>query len=358
MEQETNTTAWMHMMDRPTFCVSEGVITHANQAALGKLVPVGQPVAPLLVTGQAEYAAFTDGWLALTIRISEVTYSAAVHRIGSEQVFTLDPDSPGAQLQAMALAAQKLRDPLSSIIVTMDRMLPGLEIEEGTQAAEQAAMINRNLHRMMRIIGNMTDAPRYCTEPPRLEMLDVNAVLEELFERAAALCEAAHVSLRFTGLNKQAHSLVDPERLERSVYHILSNALKVTQPDGQIDAKLTQRDNRLYLTVQDSGCGMDLDAIHNIFSRFLREPSLEDGTQGIGLGMTMIRRFAISHGGTVVLEPAGEHGLRLTLSIPIRLDTALHSPVKLPEYNGGHDTALIELSDSLPYTLYAPPHDL
>lgn len=343
-----NNIAWIHMMDRPTFCVRDGRIVDANQAARDRLIPLNQPVEPLLVAGRTAYREFADGYLSLTIQLSGKTWPAMVRRVEEYDVFTLEPDNAGAELQVLALAAQKLRKPLTGIFATMEQM-------EGAEDAENLAHLNQGLYQLLRIVQNMDDITRWINEPPRLDLMDVNAVMEEIFERAAELCELCQVRLEFVGLKTPAYSLIDSSRLVRCVYRILSNSLQFTGQGGTIRAMLTRRGNILYLTIQDSGSGIGPNAGNNLFDRYLREPSLEDISQGLGLGLPLIRAFANAHGGTVILQST-DRGVRLTLSLPMRQDTTLRSPVIRPDDTGGRDIGLVELSEVLPYDLYCPDH--
>ena len=352
MESQTNTIAWMHMLPRPAFCVLDGVIVDANPAAKGRFIPVGEQVAPLLATGQTEYADFSDGLLSLTLRISDTIYPAAVRRVEGYHVFTLTSENSSAELRALDLAAQKLRGPLGAVLAMTDLLFPSLDLPEGSPAAEQAARINKGLHRMLRIINNMSDTARFANEPPRMETRDVNAVLEELFEHAAYLCEYAGTKLEFTGLNTQVYSQIDITLLEKAVYSILSNALQFPERGGRVDAKLTRRGSTLNLVIQDSGTGMDQSVINTIYERYTREPSLEEEKYGIGLGIKQMELCASAHGGVLLLTHTSSGGLRLNMSLRIQVNPELHDRTRRPEFAGGWDCALVELSDSLPHSLY------
>lgn len=352
MEPQINAFSLVQHIDRPAFCVIDGMIKAANKAALDRLVPLDQPVAPLIATAQAEYAAFTHGILSLTLQINNTNWVASVHNLGSCHLFKLNPSSADSELQALALAAQKLRHPLSQIMIMTERLFPQLNPQPGTPAADQVCRINKGLHQMLRIISNMSDAARYANDPPRIETQDVNAVLRELFEKGESLCEYLGIRLEYTGLSAPAYSLIDSEQIERSIYNILSNSLRFTPAGGCIQAKLTRRGNTLYLTIQDSGAGAGESEVGSLFDFFLREPSLMDSDHGIGLGLTLIRTCANAHGGTVLLDSLPDQGFRLTMSLPIRLDSTLRTPPLRIDYGAERNHGLIELSDSLPPELY------
>lgn len=353
MEQLENIAGMLDLMIQPGFCVKDGVIAAANQSAITRLIDMDQPILELLQTGQEEYSQFTGGCLYLTLNLNGRTTGAAVTKHGDYDVFLLEQDADQAELHAMALAAQELREPLASVMTVADRLFPVISDTPGVQ--DQAARINRGLFQMLRVISNMSDAARYRDETEQLpEVRDVTAILDEIFRNCDGLIARAGISLTFRNLSQPVLTLVDEEKLERAVYNILSNAMKFTPRGGTIDAALTKRGNLLYLTVRDSGSGVDPAVRSSIHARYLRQPGVEDGRFGIGLGMVLIRAAALVHGGTVLLESPADCGTRITMTMEIRQDTGgtLRSKVLNVDYAGERDHRLIELSDALPAALY------
>ncbi len=353
MDIHTDITQMLELIDRPAFCVVDGLIIYANSAAAAHLVPLNQPVAPLIRIGAEEYTAFTQGCLYLCLTIAGTSYESTVTNIGNHHIFILETDC-NCQLQALALAAKELREPLNRIMSISDQLPPPEDRKQDT--SELAARMNRGLYQILRIVNNMSDAGSQAT--PRMELRDVTAVLQELFSQASEYCACVGVTLEFSNLPTSIYSFVDSQRLERGIYNILSNSLKYTEKGGHIHAQLTRRKNTLYLTIADSGSGLDQANALDPFSCFLREPSIEDTRHGLGLGLTLVRNAASAHGGTVLLDRSNESGTRITLSLPIRQRaTCLRSPSIHFDYAGERNHALIELSDSLPYTLYSPNED-
>ena len=90
-----------------------------------------------------------------------------------------------------------------------------------------------------------------------------------------------------------------------------------------------------------------------MFQRYLRQPGIEDGRFGMGLGMVLIRSAAARHGGTVLIDQPNGTGTRVSMTITISQDTAsLRSPVLRVDYSGEQDHGLVELADCLPLDAY------
>lgn len=354
MEQFKDEAGMLDLIIRPAFCVKDGLITRINQAAQCLTLSVGDTLHPMLHTGSEEYSEFQGGQLYLTLNIGGMLLGASVTRNADFDVFVLEHDSDQAELQSMALAAKELREPLTSVMTVADRLFPMISTQDDPTAQDQLARINRGLFQMLRVISNMSDAARY-TQPGsgNFRMCNVTAVFGEIFEKAGALVNQTDVALHFSNLSEDIYCLIDEEKLERAIYNLLSNAVKFTPRGGLIEARLIRKGFKLYLTVQDNGSGVDPRIRGNVYTRYLRQPGIEDKRFGIGLGMVLIRSAAAVHGGTVLMENPEGMGTRITMSMTIRQDGAnLRSQILMVDYAGERDHGLIELSDSLPINLY------
>ncbi len=353
MDQLENTIKMLSLMNRPAFCVADGVIRGVNSGAQGLLLEAGQLIGAYLAGGQEEYGQFREGCLYLTLNIQGVPFGASVTRSGNWDIFVVEQDADQAELQAMALCARELREPLTSVMNVAQGLFP--LATEDPEASAQVSRINRGLFQMLRVISNMSDAARYAQNPntPR-ELREVTSIFEELFQRSRDLMERTDIALEFENLPEPVYMLTDVEKLERAVYNILSNALKFTPRGGTIRGKLTRRGKLLYLTVQDTGTGVAPKLRAGIHSRYLRQPGVEDSRFGIGLGMVLIRSGAAAHGGTVLLDHPEGCGARITMTMTIRQGDGkqLRSNILCVDYAGEWDHGLVELSDSLPFSSY------
>ena len=351
METKETARELLDLMILPGFTVKDQKILTVNDAARRLFLEPGTEVLPLLVTGREEYEAFTGGCLYLTLRLAGEAQGVTVTRVGDTDVFLADQQTELRELQVLSLAAQELRMPLSNVILAADQ----LGAHQLTQAGkDSAARLNRGTAQLQRMICNMSDAIRFA-RGARYQLRNITAMMEEIFQKALVLGENTGVSLRCQLPQEDIFTLLDEEQLERAVYNLLSNSLKFTPKGGTVEAVLTRKGNQLLLTIQDSGSGISDGILQNIFSRYLRQPSLEDSRFGLGLGMVLVRAAARNHGGTVLVDRPGSGArVSLTLAIRERQDTVLKSSLIRFDYAGERDHGLLELSDCLPPELYLP----
>lgn len=356
MDHITDTMEMVEHLRQPAFCVRDGIIVKVNAAAASRMIEPGTAISELLKTGAEEYQDFSSGCLYLSVHLCGQELGFSVSRKNGFDLFHLEQDAQNYELQAMALAARELREPLASIMITADQLFPTQE-NATPESDAQIARINRGLFQMLRLISNMSDASRYADGGGvTMEVKNICGLLDEIFSKAAALVERSGVHLEYSGIPEAIYGLVNSELLERAVLNAVSNAIKFTPQNGRIQAKLLRRGSKLYLSICDNGSGIPENLRSSLFSRYTREPGMEDGRYGIGLGFVMIRSAAAQHGGTVLVDHPENCGTRITITLSIRPGAADHvrSPILKVDYAGERDHGLLELSDVLPADLYEP----
>lgn len=320
------------LLDRPAFRVEEDRITALNPAARALALEPDMDIVPLLATGREAYSEFTQGCLTLELALPGGNRCAAVTALEQGHFFTLEPESASADLRMLALAAQALREPLADVMALAD------DLPDDPQRAE----LNRGLHRLLRIVGNMTPAPAF-----RPEMLELNAFLRELWDQAQPACDARGIAFSFAPTPAPVYTAADGSLLTRAIHNLLSNSMKFSA--GQpLRLELLRAGNTARIRFLDSGAVMPPDP----FTRFLREPGLEDPRFGLGMGLKLVQNAAISHGGCALMLALPGGGTVTELHLPIRQDAPLRSPRLRISYTGERDPLLVELSDVLPPEFY------
>lgn len=352
MDEQKEIMGMLDLMVHPGFCVKNDKIVWLNAPARSLLLTEGTPISDLLLTGHQEYARFTGGCLYLTLSLGGQAVGASVTRMGQWDVFVPEQDRDQGELRSMALAARELREPLTNVMITADRLFPMTLEQCGSAAGEQIARLNRGLYQMLRILGNMSDAAE--TRVSRQEVCDLTALMGEILEKAGTLVSHTGLQLMWEGPEEPIYTLADPQQLERAVLNILSNAMKFAPRDSVLRGSMTRTGNLVRISISDSGSGISDGVLGSLFRRYQRQPGIEDSRFGLGLGMVLIRNAAAAHGGTVLIDRCPEGGTRVTMTIALRQnpDPALRSPILRVDYAGERDHGLLELSESLPAFLY------
>ena len=349
MDVQNDLQGWLNRFSCPAFSVKENIITACNHSAEALLLNPGMDIRDLLMTGADEYAQFDSGCLYLKLKLTPRGCGASVTREGDANLFLLDQQPEDADLRSLALAARELRSPLSNLMIAADALKQGTA--DDPNLSEQLARLNRSLHQMHRLINNMSDAGRSDLLSPT-GIHDLNRLFQDIFEKIQTQLEKTRICVTFEGLGQSIYGVANEGQLERAVLNIVSNAMKFMPEGGSIHARLTRQQNMLHLSILDSGSGIAETVLGNVFTRYQRQPGIEDSRYGIGLGMVLIRSAAADHGGTVLIDFPEEKGTRITMTMAIRQDApTLRTPVISPAADSNRQI-LTELADCLSWEFY------
>ena len=351
MQNYNQADEFLKILDRPAFAVSGGAVILSNDAAAQRQVKIGAPIDSLLLTGKEAYGAFTDGRLHLRLSIEGTIWDASVTKTLGVDLFLMERSISEQELQIMSLAALQLRSQLTELMVLTNQLFP----EESIKDPALSAKLNKSLLSIQRLVGNMADAPRYSNSVNySMQTRNAPAYIREIMDKAQPLLEKAGYKLSFTAPKEEIFALISAERLERAIYNLLSNAMKFSPMGSTITATLEKCGGQLLLTVTDEGSGLLDNTNQNIFTRYLREPTIEDSRVGMGLGMLYVCAAASAHDGTVLIRQPEGKGLSVTMTLSIKTNKPgmLQSDLFPIDYSGGQDHALLELADVLPSKLY------
>lgn len=354
MENKEQQWPMLDWISQGAFRVENGAITYVNSAAARYLFQTGMQIEELLATGAEEYRQYRGGLLYLSLQLHGHRFGATVVQMDGTDVFILEEQQEDRQFQMLALAAMELRSPLTGVVSAVDRMLPLVAEDASEEVRQYAAQLNQRLMQLQRIVGNMSDCS-ICTkaDSKSMELVELVSTLEEQLSRTAQALGHAGIQLQYQLPNERIFTMVYPQQLERAIYNLISNAVKYSPAGSVIRVQLTRHGERLALSVTDSGCGIWDKG--DIFTRYLRQPGIEDSRNGIGLGMVFIRSAAGLHGGAVLVDSPEGVGTRVTMTMAIRQQrgSTVCSPVIRIDYAGERDHCLLELSDVLPKELYS-----
>ena len=224
-----------------------------------------------------------------------------------------------AKDEFIATVSHELRTPLTSINGYVELLL-----EEGAEplSAEQRgflATVQRGSVRLQRLMNDLL-----LTAQVRAGHLDVEKTSTDLGEIArqavqGAQAHAGRKTLQLS-LTTPSHSVVvdaDAVRMGQAIDNLISNAIKFTPENGRVDVTLAQ-DERVTLTVADTGMGMTPADVDRLFERFFRTDSAQaEQIQGSGLGLPIVKAIIDAHDGTISVTSEPRVGTSFVISLPL-----------------------------------------
>jgi CheY-like chemotaxis protein len=111
----------------------------------------------------------------------------------------------------------------------------------------------------------------------------------------------------------------DASRLQQVVTNLVHNAVKFTPPGGRINVEMRRTGNESWITIFDTGIGIEKDFLPQIFERFAQAEGVSARTEsGLGLGLAIAKQIVEMHGGSIAAESAGANqGATFTVRLPL-----------------------------------------
>jgi len=215
----------------------------------------------------------------------------------------------------VAMISHDLRTPLSSVLVSLDT----LEKDAGKLEARGQESLHRaqkNLQLSLSLINQLLDLEKM---EAGLSALTFDAVSSrEMFTRAAeAVAElAARKQITINLPTSNTEIVADPERLVQVVINLLGNALKYAPAGSTIKVSEAVMDDKVRVTVSDSGPGIAPSEQAFVFGRF-HQLAADAGPGGSGLGLAICKSIVEAHGGTIGLMSTPGAGSQFWFEIPV-----------------------------------------
>lgn len=183
--------------------------------------------------------------------------------------------------------------------------------------------IERQLAHLARLVGNLLDVSRIGSGSGRLglecRMIDAAQVINEAVAASRPAIDARQQHFTVHIMDGPWDLYGDPIRLAQIFGHLLDNASRYTRKAGDIDLSVVRAEDRMVITVSDTGIGMTAPLLSRLFEPFVRDPAaVELNATGLGLGLAFVRELVAAHGGTFSASSAGPGlGSQFTVTLPL-----------------------------------------
>lgn len=247
-----------------------------------------------------------------------------------EQERQLMRAASAAKDQFLAVLSHELRTPLTPVLLATSSWKDDPTLPSAIR--DVLTMVHRNVSLEVRLIDDLLDMTRVTQGKITLQPAVVDSA-PLITEVLAALSPEAHdAKLRIeTDLQARRHVCGDPLRFRQVVTNLLRNAIRFTPAGGRITVETRDvEENRMALTVTDTGVGFDALDATKIFEPFAQS---EEGTGrgGLGLGLAITRGIVEAHGGTVhAFSPGRDQGARFVVTIPSTQSIAQPADTAVP----------------------------
>jgi len=218
--------------------------------------------------------------------------------------------------------SHEFRTPLTLISGYAENLMEALP---SNYSKKQVAGIDRNAKNLLKLINELLDISKLEAGKMTLDLSQQNIVLylKNLFFSLESFTDKRNISLNFISDEMDIQVVFDAEKMERIIMNIVSNALKFTPENGEINLTIQQKNNNyISICICDNGIGIEQDAISNIFNRFYQADNSDTRLyEGTGIGLALVKELVELHEGTVKAfrneELTGQKGTTISIELPL-----------------------------------------
>ncbi len=250
-------------------------------------------------------------------QLREANEQLVLAALNAQELQTAAQEAHRLQTKFLAVLAHELRNPLAPIRTTA--ALIGRV--QASELPRLQAIIERQVKHLTRLVADLFDVSRVQTGKLLLELADtdMSAIIAEAIDTCRPAMDKREQQFGVYVAARAMPVHADGVRLSQVLINLLDNASKYTPVGGEIRLSAVVVGSNLVLTVSDNGIGIPASAISKVFDPFVQDPrAVGFNSDGLGLGLTVVRELIDAHGGSVSAQSAGSGlGSQFVISLPL-----------------------------------------
>lgn len=208
--------------------------------------------------------------------------------------------------------SHEIRTPLTTLKGQIEAMLDG--IWEPTR--ERLESCYEEVNRLSRLIGEIDKITALEMEQEELirSSFDLFQLAKRLLLNSAPLMQEKQLEVSLVGEAVTVYA--DQDKISQVIMNLLTNAVKFTNPFGQITVQIGRTEDTFFIVVKDNGIGIAAADLNQIFQRFYMVDSSRN-SEGQGIGLAIVKSIANAHGGYVEVASKENEGATFKVVFPL-----------------------------------------
>lgn len=273
---------------------------------------------PLLGFGASFILVTTAICIGMTLFLSRVRFDdfRLRHQLDTKnrQLEELDR----VKTQFFSNVSHELRTPLTLILGPVEGLLSRGDAFDA-KVHESLILIQRNSLRLLKLINDLLDLTRIDQGAAalRTSTLSLGPYIKGIVDSIRHLGMTKQLRIKVQEGGPTVDATLDAARVEKVLINLLTNAIKYTPPGGSITVRWGVVENGITIEVEDTGVGIPPEDISKIFDRFHQVRSnVTNQTQGIGIGLSLVKELVEGHGGKIEVESVVDKGSTFRVILP------------------------------------------
>lgn len=288
------------------------------------------------IAGNDELAVTSQAFDIMTEKVSELLIEAEEYSKVKSQLY--------------ATVSHELKTPLNIILGAVQLMekSDSYNYESMKNNIERyTGILKQNSYRLVRIINNIIDINKIDGNSLdiKLSNCDIVKVVEDITLSVVEYTKVKNIELIFDTEIEEKIIAFDPDKIERIMLNLLSNAIKFTDEGGSIFVNIHELEDKVTISVKDTGAGIPQNMLQKIFDCFTQaDNTLRSHSGGSGIGLSLVKSLVEMHNGTISVKSELGKGSEFIIELPCILVDYSESVCK-ESFNSNVEIAKIEFSD-------------
>lgn len=209
-------------------------------------------------------------------------------------------------------------------------------------------VIKQNCYRFTKLINNIVDISKMNSGFFRVNLSNENIVdvTEEIVQSISEYINGKDISIIFDTNIEEKIIACDPEKIERVILNLISNAIKFTNTNGSIFVNVIDKGDTVEIDIKDTGIGIEKKYLNTIFERFEQvDKSISRNAEGSGIGLSLVKSIVEMHGGKISVESEVGKGSVFKIELPAKTIEEIEVIEQAKASNNKIEMINVEFSD-------------
>ncbi|NEZ46918.1 HAMP domain-containing histidine kinase [Clostridium niameyense] len=223
------------------------------------------------------------------------------------------------KMEFFADLSHELRTPINVIYSAIQVMDINLENKKDDFLKKYMNIIKQNCYRLLRIINNLIDSTKIEEGyyKPNLKNINIVELVESVVTSVCPYVYDNNINIIFDTDVEEKVVACDKDMMERIILNLISNSVKYKKDGlGKILVEITDKKDKVSISVKDNGIGIPSSLQKDIFKRFVQAPNNTSKSQGSGIGLSLVKSMVDIHKGQIGLISEENKGTEIIIEIP------------------------------------------
>lgn len=245
---------------------------------------------------------------------NELDYLAASMNYMANELNTLEDD----QRKFISNVSHDFRSPLTSIKGYVEAMMDGTIPPE--MQDKYLKIIVFETDRLSTLTQRLLELNKYGAHGTMLDIskFDINQLIKMTCLTFEGICKQKHISFHLILTGESLYVSADMSKIQQVVYNLIDNAIKFSHNDSDITLETTEKNEKVFVSVKDTGIGIPKDSQSKIFERFYKtDLSRGKDKKGSGLGLSIVKEIIQAHNENINVISTEGVGTEFIFTLPL-----------------------------------------